>query len=139
MPHGAMRSSLCGYKPHFVIFLLHNLILIRKGIEEVITSRTRNAVVGFPAHGFESHPFRQRKSHLLGWLFCCVIMGGLIRTHRSALPSQRSGDMSHPFHQPKAQHFSKSACSFTHNKKHPSALLMDVFLLFIQKMIFVAE
>lgn len=25
----------------------------------VITSRTRNAVVEFSAHGFESHPFRQ--------------------------------------------------------------------------------
>ena len=24
----------------------------------VITSRTRNAVIGFPVHGFESHPLR---------------------------------------------------------------------------------
>ena len=43
---------------------------IRKGIEVVITSRTRNAVVDLSAHGFESHPFRQSKKNTLLGVFC---------------------------------------------------------------------
>ena len=58
--------------PHFVFFsLVHNLIFVWKDIEVVITSRTRNAVVEFSAHGFESHSFRQQNKAPLGVFFCC--------------------------------------------------------------------
>ena len=56
------RSSLCGCKPHFALFVI-KLNIFWKGIEVVITSRTRNAVVDLSAHGFESHPFRQIKTN----------------------------------------------------------------------------
>ena len=51
----------------------------------VITSRTRNAVVGKPARGFESHPLRNRRrrayaQHML-CVFVCVHEGGM-RTPR---------------------------------------------------------
>ena len=51
----------------------YNLILSRKGIEVVITSRTRNAVVDFSAHGFESHSFRHGKPKPIFWFrfFVC--------------------------------------------------------------------
>ena len=55
-------------------FIIKQLNNIWKGIEVVITSRTRNAVVGQLAHGFESHPFRQRKKTFLMSFFCCVDM-----------------------------------------------------------------
>lgn len=46
---------------------------IRRRIEVVITSRTRNAVVGFPAHGFESHRLRtKQKQGQMTLLFCPV-------------------------------------------------------------------
>ena len=37
------------------------MVKARKSIEVVVTSCTRNAVVRFRAHGFESHLFRQRQ------------------------------------------------------------------------------
>ena len=42
-------------------------------IEVVITSRTRNAVVGQPARGFESHRLRTKEQNTNGVLFFVVV------------------------------------------------------------------
>ena len=53
---------------------------LRRRIEEVITSATRNRVVGQPARGFESHRLRQTESRLNPrlWYFCIKGVAGII-------------------------------------------------------------